>query len=278
MKIAVIVTTYNRPDALQLVLAGFAAQRDRDFELIVADDGSQSPTRDLIEAFRPSAPFVLKHVWQPDDGFRAAAIRNQAALATDADYLIFTDGDCVPLPGFVAAHRRLAESDCFLAGNRLLLNDALTASVLAEQTAIYAWTKSQWRAAKAAGGVNRLAPLRELPLPGFLRKLRGRRWQGAKTCNLSLWRADFLRVNGFDERYNGWGMEDSDLVVRLIRAGVRHKSARFAAPVVHLWHREFDRSGLPENQARLAALLAADHLRAELGVDRYRQPAGGSAG
>lgn len=269
MKIAVIVTTYNRPDALELVLAGFAAQSDHDFELIVADDGSTPPTRELVAAFQQHAPFSVKHVWQEDDGFRAAAIRNQAVLATDADYLIFTDGDCVPLVDFVAEHRRLAEKRVFLAGNRVLLDENLTREVVAQQLPVFAWSKEQWLAAKRDGGVNRLTPLRQLKIPGFLRKIQPRRWEGVKTCNLSLWRSDFVRVNGFDETYNGWGLEDSDLVIRLIRDGVRHKSVRFAAPVVHLWHREFDRSGLPENQARLDALLKADSVRAKLGLDRY---------
>lgn len=269
MKTTVIVTTYNRPDALKLVLAGLAAQMDAEFELLVADDGSTVETAQVIREFCGIAPFPVRHVRQEDDGFRAAAIRNQAVLETDADYLVFTDGDCVPMPNFVAAHCRLAEQGCFLAGNRILLNEVITTRVLAAQTPIYEWSRADWRAAKHSGDVNRLSPLYELALPGWLRKIRPQRWQGAKTCNLSLWREDFVRVNGFDERYCGWGLEDSDLVIRLIRAGLRHKTARFAAPVAHLWHREFDRAGLPENQARLASLLMASGTRAVVGLDNY---------
>lgn len=269
MKTAVIVTTYNRPDALKLVLAGFAAQLDAEFELLIADDGSTEETTGVIQEFCRSVPFSVRHVWQEDDGFRAAAIRNQAVLETDADYLVFTDGDCVPMPGFVAAHARLAEQGCFLAGNRLLLDEAITARVVAAQTPIYQWSRADWQTAKRSGEVNRLAPLYELTLPGWLRKIRPQRWQGAKTCNLSLWRQDFVRVNGFDERYCGWGLEDSDLVIRLIRAGLRHKTARFAAPVAHLWHREFDRAGLPENRARLASLQTTSGIRATVGLDRH---------
>jgi len=268
MKISVIVTTYNRPDALRLVMAGFAAQSDPDFELIIADDGSKEETREVVESFRALAPPV-KHVWQEDEGFRAAAVRNKAALATDADYLIFTDGDCVPTVNFIRAHRRLAERQCFLAGNRILLNENFTAEVLAKQLPVYSWMRADWKRAKQAGGINRLTPLLELPLPGGLRKISPHRWQGVKTCNFSLWRDDFARVNGFDERYCGWGLEDSDLAIRLIHAGIRHKSARFAAPVLHLWHREFDRLSLPENQARLDALLKSKAVKAALGLDQY---------
>lgn len=270
MKLAVIVTTYNRPDALALVLAGYQAQTDADFELIVADDGSTDATRQLLDDLTRRTAFPIKHVWQEDMGFRAAAIRNQAALATQADYLLFTDGDCVPSRGFVAAHRRLAERGFFLAGNRILLGEALTAAATRDALPLHQWDMSTWQNVRRSGGINRTLPLRSLPLPGWLRKMAPRRWRGAKTCNLSLWRDDFERVNGFDERYNGWGLEDSDLVIRLIRAGVRHKSARFSSPVFHLWHREFDRLSLPENQLRLDALLRSTEIRALQGLDEYR--------
>ena len=95
------------------------------------------------------------------------------------------------------------------------------------------------------------------------------RWEGVKTCNFSAWRSDLVRANGFDERYAGWGLEDSDLVVRLLHAGVRHKSARFAAPVFHLWHRENDRSALAENQLRLDEIRESTRIAALEGLDRY---------
>ena len=91
----------------------------------------------------------------------------------------------------------------------------------------------------------------------------------SKTCNLSAWRADLVRVNGLDESYSGWGLEDSDLVIRLLHAGVRHKNARFAAPVLHLWHRENDRSLLPENRRRLEEILASSRIEARLGLNQY---------
>jgi glycosyltransferase involved in cell wall biosynthesis len=268
MLIAVVVTTYNRPDALQAVLRGYAAQTDSGFELIVADDGSTADTGDLVRAFAARAPFACRHVWHADDGFRAASIRNQAVAASAADYVVFTDGDCVPPPSFVARHRALAEPGWFLSGNRLLLSEAFTRRVLASGAAIEGWSLGHWMRAWTARDINRWMPLVALP-DGKWRKRAARRWEGVKTCNLSLWRDDLVHVNGLDERYTGWGMEDSDLVVRLLRAGVRHKSARFAAPVFHLWHRENDRSHLPENQARLREALGAARIRAQQGLDRY---------
>lgn len=268
MRCAVVVTTYNRPDALAAVLAGFLLQTDPEFELIVADDGSTAETGAVVEQFKKKAAFPVLHVWQEDLGFRAAAARNRALMATDAAYVVFTDGDCIPGLDFVAAHKYLAQEGCFLAGNRVLISERFTQMVLARQLPVQSWGRGQWLRARLRGDINRWAPLIRLPDGGF-RGWQPARWQGVKTCNLSAWRADLLQVNGFDETYSGWGLEDTDLVVRLLRAGFRHKSARFAAPVFHLWHRENDRSRLPENQKRLDELMHSERVQARLGCGQY---------
>ena len=268
MDIAVIVTTYNRPDALAAVLESFLEQTEGDFELLVADDGSTEETGELVHQFRRRASFPVRHIWQKDDGFRAAAIRNLALAQTTADYVVFIDGDCVAPPGFVAMHRALAEPGWFLSGNRLMLSPEFTGRVLREKLPIQRWRFGDWLSARRQGHIERLLPFLHLP-DSPLRKIAPRRWKGAKTCNLSAFRSDLLRVNGLDESYSGWGLEDSDLVVRLIRAGLGAKSARFAVPVLHLWHRENDRSKLDENRRRLDEVLHATNVRARLGVDQY---------
>ena len=265
---AVIVTTYNRPDALAAVLEGFREQDTQSFELLVADDGSTGETREVVEAYARSAPHPVRHVWQEDEGFRAGAARNRALAQTSAEYVIFTDGDCVPPPFFVRRHLELAEPGCFLAGNRMLLTEAFTREVLEQQTPVHRWRTARWVAAWMKRDVNRALPLANLP-DGSFRVRSPNRWAGVKTCNLSVWRSDLVRVNGFDERYSGWGLEDSDLVIRLLHAGVKHKSARFAAPVFHLWHRENDRTRLAENQKQLEEIVASDRVVASVGLDRY---------
>ena len=268
MKIAVIVTTYNRPDALEAVLKGFDAQTDRDFEVLVADDGSTADTSALIRSYAKTAGFPLLHVWQEDTGFRPGAARNRALARTTSDYIIFTDGDCIPAKDFVFQHRRLAQPGFFLGGNRILLTEGLTAHVLREKLPIQEWGTGRWLLVWLRLDINRLLPLLRLP-DGEYRRRHARQWEGIKTCNLSAWRQDLVRVNGFDEAYSGWGLEDSDLVIRLINAGIRHKSARFAAPLFHLWHRENDRSRLPENQRRLSELLATPRVEAVQGLRQY---------
>ena len=268
MKTAVIVTTYNRPDALAAVLEGYCSQSDHDFALVVADDGSTEETGKVVREFEQRRVFSLTHVWQEDRGFRAAAIRNRAVASTSADYVIFTDGDCVPSRNFVRAHKQLAEPGFFLGSNRVLLTAGFTDRVLRERLPIHAWSWVDWAQSWLRREVNRLLPLMALPDRSF-RKWSPNRWEGIKTCNLSAWRKDLICVNGLDESYEGWGLEDSDLVIRLLHAGVKHKSARFAAPVFHLWHQGQDRQRLAENQNRLDELLRSTNVRAGVGLDQY---------
>ncbi len=269
IRVAVVVTTYNRPDALARVLSAYLSQDDRDIELLVADDGSTDETRGVVDRFAARAGFPVHHVWHEDRGFRAGAIRNRAIAATGADYIVFTDGDCVPLRGFVANHRALAEPGWFVAGNRMLLSEGLTRRVIDEEIALEGWSRFDWVRAFLRRDVNRLAPLwrRGLGDAHGWRRRQPARWEGAKTCNLGVWRSDLVQVNGFDETYSGWGLEDSDLVIRLLHAGVRHKNGRFATPLAHLWHAENDRSRLDDNRRQLEALVASRRTRAAAGLD-----------
>ncbi len=269
MRIAVIVATYNRPDALSALLEGYLHQDDSEYEVIIADDGSRDEVRKVVDAFTGRAPFPITYLWHEDRGFRAAVMRNRGIAATRAEYLIYTDGDCVPPRDFVSRHRRLAEPGYFLSGNRILLSEAFTARVLDEHLPLHDWRVPRWLGAWLRRDINRWVPLVRLP-DGAFRKRAPERWEGVKTCNFSAWREDLIAVNGFDESYAGkWGLEDSDLTIRMIHAGIRHKSARFAAPVFHLWHREADKRGFDENRRLLDELIASERIRARIGVDQY---------
>jgi glycosyltransferase involved in cell wall biosynthesis len=263
--ISVIVTTYNREDALEAVLRSLSRQTDTRFEVVVADDGSRPATAGAIESWMSRLNVPLRHVWQEDLGFRAAEARNRAIRASVGNYCVFLDGDCIARPDFVAAHRALAEPGYFVAGNRILMSRALSERVLAGGIEPESWGLKQLLAQCWRGDVNRMAPLIGLPL-GPLRKLGGRRWQGARSCNLACFRTDLERVDGFDAAFTGWGGEDSDLLVRLIRSGVRRKDGRFATGVLHLWHSERDRSLLPDNQTKLDLVAHGDRLRAVRGL------------
>jgi glycosyltransferase involved in cell wall biosynthesis len=263
--ISVIVTTYNREDALDAVLRSLARQTDADFEVVVADDGSEPATAQLVEAWKAKVGHRVEHVWHPDAGFRAAEIRNRAMLTSRGAYCIFLDGDCIVRPDFVATHRALAERGAFVTGNRVLLSPQLTVKVLSEKLTPENWNLARWFAQRLAGGVNRLSALLHLPL-GPLRRLRQSKWQGARSCNLAIWRSDLDRVDGFDADYSGCGKEDSDLILRLLHAGVRRKDGTFATGVIHLWHAEADRSQLNDNERKLDVVADSDRVRAQRGL------------
>lgn len=266
--VSVIVTTYNWPDALDRVLSGLATQSYDAMEVIIADDGSKEETGFVIQAWQRKAPFPIKHCWHPDEGFRAAMIRNRAAALAQYDYLIFLDGDCVPLPNFVSNHVALAEEGYFVAGNRLLLNQTFTNQALVGKIALERFSLIQWAVKTLQRQCNRFLPLLTLPI-GQLRKISPNQWKGVKTCNLALWRRDYVCVNGLDEQYVGWGFEDSDLIVRLLRSNVKRKSGKFATGVIHLWHKEQDRATLTENACRLAETLQNKETKAKKGFDQY---------
>lgn len=265
----IILTTYNRPDALHAVLSSLANQHRIPDEVLVADDGSGPKTASCVQFWRERARFPVHHIWQPDCGFRAAAVRNRAIARSSADYVIFLDGDCLAFTDFVHRHLELAEPDWFLVGNRILLDPSLTRRILEGRDNPLQWSRWQWLRAQRRGETNRLAPLLRLSDGGW-RKWRQQRWQGARTCNLGVWRKDLLAINGFDERYQGWGHEDADLIVRLLHLGCKRKDGQYAVPVVHLWHGEHDRSRERGNRARLQSIVEdANTTRAIHGLERY---------
>jgi glycosyltransferase involved in cell wall biosynthesis len=265
--VSVIVTTYNREDALDAALRALAHQSDEDFEIVIADDGSRPETARIVERWKSRLPIPLKHVRHEHRGFRGGEIRNRGIRASAGEICIFLDGDCLANADFIAAHRRLHEPGWFVTGNRILLSQELTAAVLARGVTAEEWNFSALVRQRLAGGINRLLPTLRLPL-GPLRKLHPESWHGAQTCNLAVARRDLDRIDGFDCAYTGWGLEDSDLVVRLLHAGARRKDGRFATGVLHLWHPQNDRSQLPANQARLDEVIGGTRIRALRGLSR----------
>lgn len=265
LPVSVIVTTYNRPDALRLILLSLAQQTALPHEVVIADDGSSTETRRMLVQLQNKLPYSLKQVWQEDDGFQAAKIRNKAVLLTSTDYLIFLDGDCVPFPDFIKQHQQLSEKGWFVSGHRVLLEQRFTEKVLAQSLAIFQHTSLQWLKHYCYRHSNRVFPLLRVNLKNR-RKAHPQRWQGVKSCNLGLWKKDFLAVNGFDENFTGWGYEDSDLVIRLIRSGVLRKSGKFAIPVIHLWHAQNDRKQEPRNFKLLEESKKSLRIKAKIGV------------
>ncbi|HVF35246.1 MAG TPA: glycosyltransferase family 2 protein [Candidatus Saccharimonadia bacterium] len=232
---SVIVSTYNHPAWLRKALAGYAAQATRDFELVVADDGSRADTRAMLEALSPSLPFRLEHVWHPDDGFRKCTILNRAIEAARGEYLVFSDGDCIPRADFVATHLEMRQSGRFLSGGYFKLPRGVSDAITEDDVAAGRVFDPRWLVAR---GTPRDHKLWKLAARGAIARaldvLTPARasWNGH---NASGWRRDIERVNGFDERMQ-YGGEDRELGERLEHAGVRGKRVRYRAIVVHLDH------------------------------------------
>ena len=281
MLISVIVSTYNRPDALEAVLLSLLAQTDLHYEIIIADDGSGPATQEVVDRFRqlaaqtrltrPATPQV-SHAWQSDTGFRLSAARNLGVYASQGDYLIFLDGDCVVRPNFVARHRALAEQGFMVSGSRVLLSEKWTAQALLAGPAVAAAAALRsfgyWLTQRLSGNANKIVPMLIMP-DSTLRHYRKVSWKRIKGCNLGIWRKDYAAVNGCDETFVGWGHEDADLVLRLARHGVRRKSGAFSTEVLHLWHKENKRTTESANRLRVEQRMESGVTQAEVGLRDY---------
>ena len=265
---SVVITTYNRPDALAAVMAACFLQDDKNFEIIIADDGSTANTRDCIARLAANAPVPVKHVWQPDAGFRAAMARNRGTLAATGDYIIFLDGDCVPQRDFIARHRALAQPGFLVSGSRILLSQALTERALRDGIDVAGLGIMERLQLRLAGDMNKVLQTM-LRWPDVGRVRRKFSWRRIKSCNLGVWKSDLLKVNGFDESFTGWGHEDSDLVVRLFHAGVLRKDGAMATEVLHLWHREAERDQESSNRKLVLERAANGTTQATVGLREH---------
>ena len=183
--ISVVVSTYNRPDALSCVLRSLSDQENTSFEVIVADDGSSFSTKDVITKFQEKVRFKLLHVWQEDDGFRAAQIRNKAVAKSSGDYLIFLDGDCLVFSDFIDKHLMLVEAGYFVRGNRVMLSEECTNEFIANNVSMSKLSFMRLLRLRFGGKLKRILPLLRLNLNG-LRKRKKTDWYGVKTCNLGM--------------------------------------------------------------------------------------------
>lgn len=272
MRCSLLVTTYNWEPALAAVLTSVRRQVRLPDEVVIADDGSRQDTRDLLLAQARDFPTALRHVWQEDLGFRAASIRNRAIAACRGDYVVCIDGDMVLHPHFIADHLALAEAGSFLQGGRLQASAGYTARLLAGETPSFnPWMDVDFTAAH--GDERR----HTLHWP-WLAQRKARSAHAGVTvmsCNMSFWRDDLLRVNGFDERMQGYGSEDLEIDVRLRNAGVRRRRLKFAGLAVHLLHGsrapvDPEDLSLPNNRI-LRETTVQGTTRCVHGVDQYAQ-------
>lgn len=262
MKSSLIITTYNWKDALGLVLASVARQSRLPDEVIVADDGSRPDTAAMLAGIARDFPAPLLHSWQEDTGFRVARSRNRAIAASNGDYLLLLDGDMVLDPRFVADHLAVAATGSFVQGSRVLTSPAFREHMLADQA---------MRPGLFSSGIARRRNALRLPLlsRAFMAANRRTTPHAIKTCNQGWWRDDLLRLNGFDERMQGWGREDEELAWRAHHAGLACRQLRYSGLAFHLHHHERHQDGASANDAYLAQTRAECSVRCERGVDQH---------
>ncbi|MDR2120104.1 MAG: glycosyltransferase family 2 protein [Tannerella sp.] len=240
-EVSLIVSTYNRPDALGLCLQSIARQSVLPDEVIIGDDGSTEETGKLIESFRRGFPVPLIHVWQEDRGFRLAMSRNRSVAAARCEYIIEIDGDVILHRDFVADHLYFARRGHFLKGGRVLLSRkrSETCCRSGKLPAFNLFSR---------GILRRLNALRCLCLSRWLAPRYRKNKFTALGCNMSFWRDDFIRVNGYDEFFEGWGGEDYDFASRLTNCGIKRLTLKFSGIVYHLWHKESSQQHVAKNR------------------------------
>jgi glycosyltransferase involved in cell wall biosynthesis len=231
----VVVSTYNRPQYLVRVLEAFEHQSRKDFEIVVADDGSNQASRDAVDRYIADSALDVRCVWQEDKGFRKTAILNKAVADARTDYLIFTDGDCIPFPDFIELHLAFRAPGTYLSAGSVRLSEGATASIVsgfAASPEIFRWGKLV-----ELGQPARIKSARMF-LPFFLRRVLDRLVPIKTTfngLNSSCWKADLEKVGGFNEAM-GYGSEDVEFGIRLQATGVRPVRVRHRIRTLHLDH------------------------------------------
>lgn len=271
--VAVMVSTYNWKEALALSLHSLSGQSRPPDEVIVADDGSREDTAELLREIARTFPVPLRHVWQADEGFRKARILNRAIAAARSEYIIQFDGDMLAHPRFVEDHLSLAQVGRFLQGTRIRTTVAETARLLGGGKPKFGWfVDAYFRDEKIRGTWHYGRRHHTLRLP-WLAKIKSRSTGHPMGCNVSFWREDLLRVNGYDERMHGYGSEDLEIDIRLRNAGLRRSQIKFAALALHLEHSSVSLQDpadpeLPNNKLLFAS--KEQHLvRSEFGLEPH---------
>lgn len=257
---SLVLSTYNWAEALELVLKSIANQSVLPNEVLIADDGSQPSTKNLIDEIKKDFPVPLHHIWHEDKGNRKAVIMNKAIAQAKNEYIISIDGDVILHPHFVKDHLIMAENNVYLYGSRVnIQKDALADLFFLKNISFNFFSKG----IKKRGRTLRLPFLakQQKKHPNYSSKMRG--------CNFSFWKADFIKVNGYNEEFTGWGREDSELVLRMHHAGIEAKRLKFAGIVYHIYHNEQSKSFLDQND-RIQQYTIQNKLKfADKGINQY---------
>lgn len=260
MKTSLIISTYNWPEALELVLKSVLFQVISANEIIIADDGSTKKTRELIHKYISLFDVPLIHVWHEDKGFRKSMILNKAYKAASGDYIIQIDGDIILHPSFIKNHINNAQKGIFIHGGRVLLDADITLIRLKNANIKFHFFNR--------GLVNRINAIYFPFLSGFF-NYRSSTLNKTRGCNFSCWKKDFELVNGYNEKMIGWGLEDTELSARLINNGIFKKRLKFIALSYHLFHKSHQADNYTTNQKILNETISSKVTFCDKGLNQY---------
>lgn len=235
LSISVIISTYNSKEWLRKVLEGYIYQDYSNFEVIVADDGSRTDTKELIASFQEKYPVTLRHIWHEDQGYRRQRILNEAIIQASFEYILFTDGDCIPRKDFVSVHAKYAEKGFFLSGGYCKLpmktSEAISAEDIENENCFNVKWLKQYDKLKGTQSLK----LNSGPTVASILDLITPTNASFNNCNSSAWKEDLIAINGYDERMQ-YGGPDRELGERLENYGLKSKQIRHKAICLHLDH------------------------------------------
>ena len=260
MRVSLIITTYNWPESLFLVLKSIENQTIVPEEVVIADDGSNVETKEMIAKFQKDSELNISHSWQEDNGFRAAKSRNKAIAKSYGDYIILIDGDIILHPQFIQDHVNNAKVGYFIQGSRVLLTQDITEQRIINKKISFSFFSKGLHSRK-----NSIHSI-------FLSKIfstNKNSLRGTRCCNIAFFKQDCINVNGFNNEFEGWGREDSEFVVRLFNNGTNRKNVRFNAIQYHLWHKESDRKSLDYNNQLLHKSIEHKLKVCKKGINKY---------
>lgn len=259
-----VISTYNWPAALNICLNSVLHQTRMPDEIIIADDGSQTETKKLVESFIPLFNNKAVHIWQPDDGYRLSLIRNKAFAAASCDYIIQIDGDLILHRKFVEDHMHFAKKNSFVSGTRVNIKEQRTAALI-NGSGLPAVTFTNKGIEKRYNAFR--FPLLRNMYPAVSNSKNAYRY--VLGCNMAFWKKDLQEVNGYNEEFTGWGKEDNDLAVRLLNAGKQLRFLKFGGIVFHLWHKEAAKGRLSLNEKLFNESLKNNVTFVKAGINRH---------
>jgi GT2 family glycosyltransferase len=270
LRASIVLATYQWPEALAMVLSALMQQSEKSFEVLIADDGSDDRTKKVIEEYKKRASFAIQHFWQENCGFRKCKILNQAIRVAKGETLIFLDGDCVPHKEFVAQHCALQDGKHYVAGRRVDLSKGFTQSLNPEKiqkgelNGNFGGLLRLWIDSRKAGGSEPFHRAYMVKNPIFRKVFGMERVVDLKGCNFSVLKEHMLAIDGFDEQYEGYGREDTDVEIRLQNLGLKIRSAKNLCLQFHLWHEP--RAFTPVNEDLLAEVKTNKRIKAKKGL------------